>query len=627
MRPHEAFHVFELIRSNSLSPLRRKGVVLSVDDSQTVYDVYQQWLMLLLDLGYLHPETLLRDGRRLWLDITKEDVLDLNNAFAECLQLIRLQTNKGFKALCSRISSHLYHLVKGDMELILAGDVIAAKRLIQLFSYTSRLSLNDIDLTQQLLEDYLANEELIPLDYPSDLLTALNKVLRRWLGPYVPQEIIPKHGPGGIAERGRCSLQEKYSLLRTDRRLSYAFGDTSCYTQFASENSPLDRCSKTIFVPKSYKTFRTISMEPATLQFFQQGIWKAIENQVKGSSYRGLRGEFYHRRRLISRYVNAHIGFRDQARNRLLAQEGSLNRNYATIDLSAASDSVGYNLVKRVFRGTWLLRYLVATRSTETLLPDGQRIKLNKFAPMGSALCFPIETLVFAAVCEIVTQEYHVTGDYSVFGDDIILPTQCVDRCIEVLGILGFKTNLSKSYTSSECWFRESCGGEYCDGFDVTPMRVSRKYASKEDNIRLAKLISLANTAYSKGYKHLRYFFLKKLRDEGITPLFAPTSLHSENYTNFHTAKRWNPYLQRLEVKVHDCISTIDRRGKKDHEEMRYFHWLLNTVDRKYSELAFEANVRKTLVRFKSVWREKPVDEFDQLVIQNSCKSDKFLSV
>lgn len=225
MRPSQAFHVLETLRNSSSVALSRKGVRLSSDDSQTVLDVYQQWLLLMMDLGYLPPETLLRDARRLWIDMIQADVLDLNGAFAECLQLVRLQSDRGFKGLCTRISAHLYSLIREDIAQMTRGNVYAAKRLVQLFSYTSRLSLQDIDLTQQLLDEYLDGESRIPDSYPENVVSTLNKIMRRWIGTHCPETIVPQHGPGGVAGFGRCSLETKYNNLASDQRLQYAFGD------------------------------------------------------------------------------------------------------------------------------------------------------------------------------------------------------------------------------------------------------------------------------------------------------------------------------------------------------------------------------------------------------------------
>lgn len=598
-RPSQAFHALEKLRNSFSVTLSRKGIALSDRDSKTVIDVYTMWILLMIDLGYLRPDSFLRVAHRLFTDFVKVDVLHLNNVVAELLYLVKIQQTRGFKALCSEVSTHLYTLVKKDVLLLPHADVDAVRRLVQLFSFTSRLSLSDIDLTQQCLDDYLRVEERLSTQtYPEHITKWLNYYVKQWFGPHLPSEIIPQHGPGGVAGVGRCSLETKYLNLASDQLLAY-----SCTPVDVSRGAllppVLERMSQTIFVPKSYKTFRTISMEPASLMFYQQGVLGAIDRQVSSSSY-----------------LRNRMGTHEQERNKRLAQEGSRTREWATIDLSAASDSVGYELVKKVFKGTWILRYAVSTRSPRTLLPDNRIISLKKFAPMGSALCFPIETIIFSAICELVTRVYGVPGKYSVYGDDIIVPTQCVSSLISILSQLGFITNREKSFSSDTCHYRESCGGEYWMGEDITPMRVSRKYSSELDNVRLTSLVDSANQAYSMGYRYLRSFFVQRLLRSEYTPLFAPTSLQGDSYTNYHTMKRWNRKLQRFEV----LSSTVESRELRDYissevESIRYQHWLISTHNRLSVERGFESMIGPTTMNLKKAWMCKPYECLDQVHI------------
>ncbi len=611
MRPSQTILVLEDLRNTFSGPLFRKGIELSVDDTATVLDVYQQWLCLMIDLGYLQHESLEREAHRLFTDMVNRDVLDLNNAFAELLSSVRTQNFKGFKALCKLISDHLYNLVKVDMSLVKLSDVYAAKRLSHAFAYTGRLTLSDIDLTQQCLEDYMSIEDNTSSVARTPLISSLNYIIRDWMRSFDPTRFQFQHGPGGVAGHGRVSYENKYLDLSSDELLEYAFG--SPWWVAGPIRSSLDRISQTIFVPKSYKTFRTISMESSTLQYLQQGVWKEIDRVVSASSY-----------------LRNRIGFHEQERNQRLAREGSVSRNYATIDLSAASDSVSYSLVKELFRGTKLLRYLVATRSRRTLLPDGRVIDLKKFAPMGSALCFPVETIIFASICAYVTRGHGVSGDFSVFGDDIIVPTQCVDQLMRILESLGFRVNREKSFYHKDSWFRESCGKEYCDGFDVTPLRVSRQFAHEQEFIKLASLIDLANGAYKHGYRNLRCFFLTQLRKKRYTPLFSETAVLADNYTNYHTQRRWNHDHQIIECKTSSI--RLDKPGEQN-ESLRLRHWFESTSFRikekpdrhqpkryackvsgfRIPEPAFfESRIDKPAVSSKDCWRAKPYEIQDQ---------------
>lgn len=570
MRPSQVVTTLEDLFSSKTGRLRRKGVELSARDNQTAQEVYQSWLLLLLDLDYLPREEFCREAGRFVSHFMKTDVLDTLNISAEIVQLVYRQIPgaiKGFKALCHNISPNLFNIIRDDVYATRGGDAIAAKRLIQFFAYPSRLSLLDLDLTEQCLSDYMETENAMQDCPRSTIVGSISKTIQKWFKGIDLEDLCFKHGNGSTAG-GIRNIEDKYKSLASDSLTSYAFGDSfkpiiaNEPAAFAPITCVLQRISQTIFVPKSYKTFRTISMEPATLMFLQQGIWNAIDQHVN-----------------TNRYLRDRIGFHDQNRNQVLAREGSLSRNFATIDLSAASDSVSWDLVKKVFRRTKLLRYLVATRSTKTLLPDGRLIDLKKFAPMGSALCFPIETIIFAAICEVVTREHGHFGKYSVFGDDIIVPSDCVDDLFYCLELLGFRPNKDKSFYDESVWFRESCGGEYIDGYDVTPMRISRQFTSEHTIEAAQGVIDMANTAFDRGFTFLRSFLMRKLNKIADTlqyvPYFSPTSLRGPSYSNFHTKRRWNSRLQRIE-----CYVTLLKTAYADrNDDIAYYEYLRRNND------------------------------------------------
>lgn len=560
MRPSQVIITLEDVVAQLPCSLMRNGTRLSSRDSETVKDTYLQWTCLLLDLGYLSCDDLEADAHRLLSPMLESDVFLILQSFSECLQEVyngRLgHRNRGFKALCKSISPRLYNLIKADVIKASCSDIYSLRRLIQVFAYPSRLSLLDIDLTDQCLDDYKATELAFDDAASRSMTTALNRIIRRWFGKIDMSDLVFSHGPGGVAGLGRTSLDNKYLNLSIDPLISYTFKDYEVpeFPRYSlngeilpSIRTELARVSSTIFVPKSYKTFRTISMEPPTLMYLQQGVWARIDHFVNRS-----------------RYLRDRIGFHDQTRNQVLAQEGSLNRKYATIDLSAASDSVSWQLVKDLFRGTPLLRYLVACRSTHTVLPDGTHMELKKFAPMGSALCFPIETIIFAAICEFVTREHNFSGRYSVFGDDIIVPTECVSDTFYVLESFGFRPNEDKSFFSEACSFRESCGGEFINGFDVTPLRISRKYTSQATDIGCIGISEMMNVCLSKGFRYLRSFLWRVMqRNKDFHAHFSPLGLLSENYSNFHLRRRWNRRLQRVEIRATQVVVRVSPRNEE----------------------------------------------------------------
>ena len=174
-------------------------------------------------------------------------------------------------------------------------------------------------------------------------------------------------------------------------------------------------------------------------------------------------------------YTRGHVNFVDQTINGALALESSLSKRWATIDLSDASDRVSVQLVKYLFPREVSTKWL-ALRSTATRLPSGAVLRLNKFAPMGSALCFPVESLTFWAlavgyVWERTRDLHRALESVYVYGDDIIIADEYTQGVIETLEGGCLKVNRDKSF-SGNCAFRESCGIEAVNGFDVTPLRL-----------------------------------------------------------------------------------------------------------------------------------------------------------
>jgi hypothetical protein len=106
-------------------------------------------------------------------------------------------------------------------------------------------------------------------------------------------------------------------------------------------------------------------------------------------------------------------------------------------------------------------------------------IRLKKFAPMGSAVTFPVQSIVYACVAvsailfstnrKVTSQTIEKAASLvSVFGDDILLPTTALSSLVSLLSYLGLKVNTDKTYGTGQ--FRESCGIDAFAGVDVTPV-------------------------------------------------------------------------------------------------------------------------------------------------------------
>lgn len=222
----------------------------------------------------------------------------------------------------------------------------------------------------------------------------------------------------------------------------------------SSSNAP--RVSQVLFVPKDSRGPRTITREGFSLLKGQMAFFDWITP------------------RLEARWG---IRFQDQQPNRRAAMSSSVSRDYATVDLKEASDRVRFDVAMRVFRNCPAIRwFLLNHRSEYTLLPDGSYHKLLKVAGMGSGLTFPLMSLlIYLVAVRTVADYYHVTFRHAsksvqVYGDDLIVPSLCLPVVVTRLHSIGLLVNTEKTFVNSH--FRESCGGDYFNGQDVTPVRL-----------------------------------------------------------------------------------------------------------------------------------------------------------
>lgn len=220
--------------------------------------------------------------------------------------------------------------------------------------------------------------------------------------------------------------------------------------------------SKLAFVPKSNSISRTICAEPTLNMWVQQAIGDRLEKAIN---------------------TKWGISLSDQQDvNRHLCYVGSRFGGLATIDLKSASDSISLNLLEAILPRN-VLGILRATRSKETMLPNGDVIELHMVSSMGNAYTFPLQTALFLCAVSSVyrslgipmlrsdyrpTRNVNTFGNFGVFGDDIIVVVEAVPRLKRLLQLLGFVVNQTKSF--SEGWFRESCGSDYFRGLWVRPV-------------------------------------------------------------------------------------------------------------------------------------------------------------
>jgi hypothetical protein len=170
-----------------------------------------------------------------------------------------------------------------------------------------------------------------------------------------------------------------------------------------------------------------------------------------------------------------------------LARLGSLNGSLATLDLSSASDSISYELVSLLMPPCWFT-ILDEVRSPIVDI-DGEEHKCEMFSSMGNGFTFELESLLFYALAKATAYFTRTRGKISVYGDDIIVPVQMAEHLTQVLDYFGFSLNPEKSFWSGP--FRESCGGHYHLGEDITPFFIRKPIKTLVDLIHLLNAVRL----------------------------------------------------------------------------------------------------------------------------------------
>lgn len=256
------------------------------------------------------------------------------------------------------------------------------------------------------------------------------------------------------------------------------------------------------------------------------------------------------------------VNYESQLPNQQLAREGSITGALATLDLSEASDRVLNQHVRALMWGhTPLWELVSACRSPKADVPNHGIVSLEKFASMGSALCFPIEAMVFATAIFVGIERKLNTrltrkdimsykGRVRVYGDDIIIPVEFVEAVSSVFESYGFKINQRKSFWTGK--FRESCGKDYYDGHDVSVVKVRRNFPSSlRDVPELVSTVSLRNHLYEAGYYKSVEWLDKMIEGYIPFPIVESTSPGLGRLSHMpYKAEGMDPYLQQPFVRA-----------------------------------------------------------------------------
>lgn len=313
------------------------------------------------------------------------------------------------------------------------------------------------------------------------LLSAMRRKIANILGDFDPDEFVNacNWGPGATTSMSRRRATHPEKFLTESRITDEAYDFvrpwfSSAYPSWNVEFEPAAG-SKIVTVPKNAKTDRTIAIEPGINLWFQKGIGTMI------------------RRRLHRVGINLNKQDINGERSRVASKYNFL----ATVDFSAASDSISTELVNELIPTDWLT-LLRAFRSSYGTL-DGKPIYFEKFSSMGNGFTFELESLIFFVLALVVCERSNIeTKGISVYGDDVIIPSKAFDDYAFFSGELGFLVNRTKSYSST--YYRESCGSHYWNGIDIKPIYLKRSLTG------YTELIKAANATRKLAHRRNRYY-------------------------------------------------------------------------------------------------------------------------
>lgn len=451
--------------------------------------------------------------------------------------------------------------------------------------------------------DERASQVVIP-DRHDHLIGRVCRLILPTLDEKDESNVIYKHGPGAV-EEGFSSNQKWHELAASicedrhvpdwsnlrgvfdstgirqplvrprDRNESVAneprrfaggsSGPSSGSTEASGTSSTIaclqEAKARLISVPKSSTSRRTITIEPLLNMFLQQGFNTMLRDSINEC-----------------KVLSLCLDLTDQAKNQTLALSGSLTGDWATLDLKSASDLLSLTLVRSVFRHhPRFLGFIEECRSPSVKCGDKPLLTLGKYAGMGNATTFPVQSICFAVVCiAAILDSQGLAPNYwrvrrasrllRVYGDDIIVHKKYAHQCVNWLQSVGLQVNTKKSFLTGN--FRESCGVDAYKGVELTPAYCRFRPEDIDGSpSAYAGFVSFSNHLWKLGLYEASTW-AKNLVERSIgrpLPLVHSQSgvlgWHSRQEAS--TAHKWCKRTHQLVTKV-DALTSLKRRDRLD---------------------------------------------------------------
>jgi len=441
------------------------------------------------------------------------------------------------------------------------------------------------------------------------------------------ERLNARHGKGATAEKVMYNDKFRWTQWteRLDKvffpdayvhAMEHASGETLGFSQLPLEAVAPEHETpvRVIHVPKTMKVPRIIAIEPVTMQYMQQGLLDGITKGIR-RSYIGRSTLFddqsINARRALEGSKNGSIATLDLSeasdrvsfwlveslvkptfphlmealdatrsrRARVPVHEplrgrpehsglptaphrlcrGTDCRVCSDTECESSNDvSHAVQHRRRACQGD--KSRMVASRPTR----PSTLIELRKFASMGSAVCFPVEAMVFTTIAFVgiaVSRNVSLTprrarewaNDVSVFGDDIVVPVDAAPTVAFLLEAYGLKVNYRKSFWTGK--FRESCGTDAFQGERITPSYLKTlDWGDRRALNWLALWVEFSNGLYSAGFWETARIIRKRISRLGFRiPMVSATS-PAIGYHNIRGTYEWTGWCsltQQPLVKAH----------------------------------------------------------------------------
>lgn len=307
------------------------------------------------------------------------------------------------------------------------------------------------------------------LDYPTQIIVhEARKIVKGILGPLPSFDEVASFGrigtratrmcskdhagldvylsdPAAFSSSSQCLTWVKEVLLPGDSILSDLLGGI-----VATANEGIESIVLTL-VPKKWNKDRPITPLQLTDLLYSYAYGKFVEVRLAAA---GLDIQ------------------KLQALHRKLVRRQSVQKTYATVDLSGGSNNITKQHMLLLTPRPWYRTFTRCLTHSLAYSPvmggDAcNSVWTSSVLPMGNALTFPLETLYFYSIAEATRRLVGCRGFVSCYGDDLIYPSRIHGYVVHAFKKLNWAMNLDKTFVSFD--FRESCGEDYYRGVAVRP--------------------------------------------------------------------------------------------------------------------------------------------------------------